>query len=65
MAHGNRLRVSAIALVALTLLVQGCREEEQGRPLLHEKGTYVGPADTPLTEEEVEGLRARAGQAYR
>lgn len=52
------------SLVA-ALLLQGCREEEQSRPLFYDKGNYQGQADQPLTERQVDALRFRAhGQKF-
>jgi hypothetical protein len=42
------------------LLLQACREDEQNRPLIYDKGSYSGPADPPLDAGRVEQLRARA-----
>lgn len=50
---------TAVALVGLILALGGCREEEMGRPLAYEKGTYRGPADEPLPPNVVEQLRQR------
>lgn len=52
--------IGLIGLMSYLLLVQGCREEEQDRVLFHEKGTYQGPDDEPLDEEQVGDLRERA-----
>jgi hypothetical protein len=53
------------AVVGITLLVQGCREDEQDRPLVYEKGSYQGQPDQSLTDEQVERLRQRsAGQKF-
>jgi hypothetical protein len=50
--------------IALALTVQGCREEEQNRPLVHQKGSYQGPVDEKLDQEQIDALRQRAaGQA--
>lgn len=49
-----------VALLGVALVVQGCREEEQGRPLLYEKGTYLGQPDPPLDQDQVDALRQRA-----
>jgi hypothetical protein len=57
-------RLAALAMVALTLLAQGCREEEQDRPLVHQKGSYEGPADQKLDQEQIEALRQRASQQH-
>lgn len=53
------------ALVMLALLIagaglSGCREDEQGRVLLYEKGTYLGEPDDPLEKDKVRALRSRA-----
>ncbi len=47
--------------LALSGGLQGCREEEQNRIFLHEKGVYQGREDAPLTPEQVDELRYRAG----
>lgn len=53
------------AVVGIALLVQGCREDEQDRPLAYEKGSYQGQPDQSLTDEQVERLRQRsAGQKF-
>lgn len=48
-----------LAILGVALL-QGCREEEQGRPLTYQKGTYQGQADQPLDATQVDALRQRA-----
>jgi hypothetical protein len=46
-------------------VAQGCREEEQNRPLTYDKGSYQGQPDQTLTDEQVETLRQRsAGQKF-
>ncbi len=37
----------------------GCREEEMGRPLVHDKGSYTGTPDEPLSPDARENLRRR------
>lgn len=56
----------AVALIGLGLTLQGCREEEQGRPLSFEPGKYQGKPDTKLTDEQRNDLRGRAksGQTF-
>jgi hypothetical protein len=49
-----------IAIVATMLLLGACDESEQGRIWRYEKGTYLGQADTPLSEGQVDELRRRA-----
>lgn len=51
-----------VALAGSLLLVGGCREEEQGRPLVYDKGTYQGQADEKLADDQVEALRQRAAR---
>ena len=51
-----------LALAGLALLAQGCREDEQNRPLLYDKGTYRGQPDPGLGEQQVEELRQRAAR---
>ncbi len=48
------------AAVLVVLAVQGCREDEQNRPLLPHKGGYEGRTEPPLSEQQVEQLRSRA-----
>jgi hypothetical protein len=60
---GHAVRTLAIlALTSLAILAQGCREEEQDRPLLYHKGTYQGQLDQGLDQDQVEALRQRAGE---
>ena len=53
--------VLALGLIA-ALSVGACREEEQNRILIQQKGVYQGQADTPLTEQQLRELRFRANQ---
>lgn len=56
-------RVSTSVILAGVIVgLGGCREEELGRPLFHDKGRYQGTADEPLPAETVERLRQRVGQ---
>ena len=57
--HASR-RLGLLILLGAVLFVQGCREEEQRRPLLYEPGTYLGQPDPPLDQEQVDALRQRA-----
>ena len=49
-----------VGALGLGLLLQGCREDEQDRVLLYDKGTYLGPGDPPLEAQQVDELRYRA-----
>lgn len=48
--------VAGAALLALS----ACDEAEQGRILQYEEGTYLGQADSGLTDAQRDQLRARA-----
>ena len=59
------MRSRTLTLVALSLSLAGlslaaCDEDEQGRIMRYEKGTYLGAPDTPLTPEQIDELRHRA-----
>jgi hypothetical protein len=57
--------VAVGAIVAAMAVVAGCREEEQGRPIIFEKGTYLGKPDQKLTDAQEQELRSRArNQAF-
>jgi len=53
------LVVIAVAAVAATILA-GCRAEEEAHPLIIEKGTYTGAADTTLSASQLSELKSRA-----
>ena len=55
-----RFMLGLAAAVLVVLAVQGCRKDEQDRPLLPHKGSYEGRKEPPLTEQQVEALRLRA-----
>ena len=58
---GTRMGRMALSLATLSVLVLGaCREEEQDRVLMQQKGVYQGQEDQPLTEEQLRELRFRA-----
>ncbi|MGH6904381.1 MAG: hypothetical protein ACREIR_16735 [Geminicoccaceae bacterium] len=50
------------AIVGIALVAQSCREDEQNRPLMYDKGAYHGQQDEALTEEAVDTLRQRSTQ---
>jgi hypothetical protein len=61
MVAGRARSILGLAAALLVLLaVQGCRDDEQDRPLLYQKGSYQGPSEPPLDPQKVEQLRARA-----
>lgn len=56
----KRSRTALLAFGFITLAaLAGCRESEENRPIKLEKGSYGGPSDTELTEEQRRELRAR------
>ena len=48
------------SLLVVVLALPGCRESEQGRVLLFEKGSYLGKPDTAISEEARRALRQRS-----
>ncbi len=51
-----------LCLSAAALGLGGCRESEQDRVLLFQKGKYLGKPDQSLPSETVDELRLRAQQ---
>ena len=49
-----------LAVLCAGLLVSACDESEQARVLHYEKGTYLGPFESPLENEQLNELRQRA-----
>ena len=47
-------------ILAAGLVLSACDEDEQGRILRYEKGTYLGPTDQALSSDQVTTLRARS-----
>lgn len=47
------------ALIGLALGLAGCNQDEQGRILSYEKGTYLGQADQKLGEGQLRELEVR------
>lgn len=52
--------IPVLAGAGLVLALGACDESEQGRILLYEKGTYLGPSDSELSDAQREELRQRA-----
>jgi hypothetical protein len=48
------------AVVFAGFFVSACDEAEQDRVLRYEKGTYLGPFESPLENEQLNELRQRA-----
>ena len=54
-----------LVIAGIALVTQGCREDEQNRPLTYDKGVYQGQSDQGLDEQQVEALRQRStGQEF-
>lgn len=52
--------IPVLAGAGFVLALAACDESEQGRILRYEKGTYLGKADSELSEEQRDELRQRA-----
>ena len=52
--------IGVFALSVAGAALAACDENEQGRILRYEKGTYLGPEDPSLTQEQLDSLRYRA-----
>ena len=54
-----------LAIIGLAAGISACREDEQGRPLVKQKGVYEGQTDEKLDAERLDDLRSRAsGQRF-
>jgi hypothetical protein len=60
MADRTATWIWLLGALAASLFLQSCREDEQNRPLLYNKGTYLGEPGPPLDQQQVEQLRYRA-----
>ncbi len=58
----GKLIVTLACLVAVGASLGACREDEQGRVLLFNKGVYLGKADTPITDEARRAMRLRTAR---
>ena len=52
--------LKVFVLATFVAALSSCAEEEQNRLLSYEKGTYLGPADQSLSDEQVRKLMTRA-----
>jgi hypothetical protein len=54
-----------LAMTGIVLAMQGCREDEQDRPLTEDTGVYRGQPERMLGDQQVEMLRQRtSGQRF-
>jgi hypothetical protein len=60
-ARARRL-TAALALASLVFALQACGEDEQDRPLMYDKGSYQGPVDQKLDQDQLDALRQRAAR---
>jgi len=51
--------IGLVTLICLSAALSACDQEEQGRILSYDKGTYLGPADQKLGAEQVRELETR------
>jgi len=56
----TRYFLKVLVLATFVAALSSCAEEEQNRLLSYEKGTYLGPADQSLSDEQVRKLMTRA-----
>ena len=54
-----QIGITVICAVVLAAALAGCREEEQNRVLIYDKGSYAGKADTQLTPANLQAMRDR------
>ncbi len=52
--------LTIFAIAGAAAVVAACDSGDQGRPLNYNKGVYMGKPATPLSEETLRALRARA-----
>ena len=65
MVNSARRALLWVTVVGLSIGSAGCREDEQGRPMVKQKGVYEGPVDETLGEERLLDLKSRtAGQKF-
>ncbi len=56
----KRFLLMLATVFAAGLALSACDEAEQDRILRYEKGTYLGPKDQALSNEQQAALRARS-----
>ena len=48
--------------ILASMILSGCREDEQGRILIYQKGSYLGLSDQKLNTDQVRSLLLRTQQ---
>lgn len=51
--------MAGLLVATFAIGLTGCRDSEQDRPLMYEKGVYGGKPDTELSEEQRRELQFR------
>ena len=65
MMSGAKRALLVTAVFGLSLGLAGCRDDEQGRPMVKQKGVYEGQEDEAIGERALQDLRSRAaGQKF-
>ena len=65
MTSGAKRALLVAAVLGLSMSMASCRDDEQGRPMVKQKGVYEGAADEALGDDHLLDLRSRtAGQKF-
>lgn len=65
MMSGAKRALLLSVVAGLAMGIAGCREDEQGRPMVKQKGVYEGAVDEALAEDRLSDLKSRAaGQKF-
>ncbi|MGI9417678.1 MAG: hypothetical protein ACR2RA_07560 [Geminicoccaceae bacterium] len=65
MKSGAKSALLLTVAIGVAAGVAGCRDDEQQRPMVKQKGVYEGPADEALAEDRLSDLKSRAaGQKF-
>lgn len=65
MMSGAKRTLLVTAAFGLALGMTSCRDDEQGRPMVKQKGVYEGQTDEQLGEQQLLDLKTRAaGQKF-
>ena len=62
---GARQALLMTVMIGLCAVIASCRDDEQNRPMVKQKGVYEGVVDEKLDEGRLSDLRSRtAGQKF-
>ena len=59
MGRPRRSALTLVVIVCAAALLSACEEEEQGRILRYDKGSYLGKPDQSLSEKQLKELEGR------